>query len=107
MLGDLRLGWAWERGREPFLDVLGGGEQALVGNGKKASEAGVAVTMELLGVDKGTFDGLFSALGSCATTSPTNRRDFHLQIYSTRQTPVVRAPLGLCRPSRRRTTSRH
>ncbi len=51
------------QGKGDFFDVLcGGGEQALAGNGQKASEAGVAMIMELLGIGKGTFDGFLSAL---------------------------------------------
>jgi hypothetical protein len=50
-------------GESDLLDVLrGGSEQALAGDGEEASEAGVAVTVELFGVSEGTFDGLFPAL---------------------------------------------
>jgi hypothetical protein len=50
-------------GESDLLDVLrGGSEQALAGDGEEASEAGVAVTVELLGVSEGAFDGLFPAL---------------------------------------------
>ena len=51
------------QGESNLLDVLcGGGEQALAGDGKKASEAGIAVAVELLGVGEGTFDSFLAAL---------------------------------------------
>ena len=54
---DFRRGFVFE-GESDLLDVLCGGEQALAGNGEAASEADVAVAVEL-GVE-GTFDGLQS-----------------------------------------------
>jgi hypothetical protein len=46
-----------------FRDVpCGEGEQALAGHGEEASKAGVAVAVELLGLGKGTFDGLLATL---------------------------------------------
>ena len=51
------------QGESNLLDVLcRGGEQALTGDGKEASEAGIAVAVELLGVGERTFDRLLSAL---------------------------------------------
>jgi hypothetical protein len=48
--------------RQPFFDVCGGGEQALAGDGKQASEAGIAMAVELLGVGKGTFHPFLAPL---------------------------------------------
>lgn len=46
-----------------FLDVLcGGGEQALGCDGGQAPEAGISMSMKLLGVGEGTFDGFLSPL---------------------------------------------
>jgi hypothetical protein len=48
------------RGARARAIVLSGcGEQALTGDGDEPSKARVAVTVELLGIGKGTFDGLF------------------------------------------------
>ena len=46
-----------------FLDILGGGcQEALAGDFDQASELGIAMAKELLGIGKGALDGLLSAL---------------------------------------------
>src|SRR5690349_12372824 len=64
--GGLQLGRAGDRlggqSQGNFLDVLGGGEQALAGDGDEPSEASIAMTVALFGIGEGTLDGLCPTL---------------------------------------------
>ena len=54
--------WLWPQAQGDLFDVLSCGcNQALPSDPCAASEAGVAMTMQLLGVGKGAFDGLLAA----------------------------------------------
>jgi hypothetical protein len=56
------------QGESHLFDVLGGGgKQALASDGNKASEAGIAMPVELFGIGEGALDGLFPALVDALT----------------------------------------
>lgn len=56
------LFWLRPEAKGDLLDVLGGGgKQALAGDTRATSKAGVAMAMQLLGVGEGALDGLLAA----------------------------------------------